>query len=337
MRAWKRAPTAATSGEEGVGEGRSTHADEAAFGIGSPEGRLGVNLGLEVCRGPNPPKLGDGALVLHRRDTFGRLGIHKGAVHWDQRRRVVVHGGRVWVDGGQLRRGLLAAGGVVGALLLLLLLLLRVLLRGIVVGAGGRLARRGLLLGRELAGAGGLGAVGRGGRHDLHGRVALGGGRGLLLLELCGRAGGRREVVLVMGAHGVLGARGQGSVGIVRVVHGHVAVTVAKMGAREGRHGGGGGRCLVRVQAALVIVVLEPRGRLLLLGRVLGGSGAGAVVSWRHLAVAVAAAAAGPIVPPLAAGAGRVAVRLPLLHGCCWTDDASGGSAESGLGSGRCR
>lgn len=69
---------------ETIGVMQSTDADEAAFGVGSPEGWLSVDLGLEVCRRPYPPELGDGSLVLDGRGTLGRLGVHIGAVHRGQ-------------------------------------------------------------------------------------------------------------------------------------------------------------------------------------------------------------------------------------------------------------
>ena len=65
-----------------TGRNWATDADEAAFGVGSSEGRLGVDLRFEVCRSPDPPELGDGALVgRHQGRALGRLGIHVGAVH----------------------------------------------------------------------------------------------------------------------------------------------------------------------------------------------------------------------------------------------------------------
>lgn len=177
---------------------------------------------------------------------------------------------------------------------------IRALLRGIVRRAGGRLPLRGLL--RKLACAARLGAVWRRRRQNLHGRVSLGGGRRLLLEVGGATAGG---VLLMMRPHRVFGVRVESGVRIMGILHRDVAITVVQKRARHRRSCRR--RRLVRIQAALVVVVLEARRGLL--RRVLG---AATKVPRRHLAASVS------IVPSLAAGAGRVIVRLPLLHGCCF-------------------
>ena len=275
-----------------------TNAEKATFRVGSPKGRLAVDLGFKICRSSNALKLRHRTpvldyrrlllLLLRLRGTLGRLGIDVGTLHGSHGRRGVrILTTAVWIDRRELGRRLT---GVV----------IRVLLRGIVRRAGGRLPLRGLL--RKLACATRLGAVWRRRGQNLHGRVSLGGSR-RLLLEV-GRATARGEL-LVMRPHRVLSAGVHGGVGIMRILHRDVAVTVVQKGARHRR------RCrrrrLVRVQAALVVVVLEARRGLL--RRVLGTA---TKVPRRHLAASVS------IVPSLAAGAGRVVVRLPLLHGCCF-------------------
>ena len=112
----------------------------------------------------------------------------------------------------------------------------------------------------------------------------------------------RELVLVVMRSHGVFDA----GVGIVGVLHTNVAIAVAQLRARHGR-----GRCRrLRVQSALVRIEFEAGGRLGLL-RLL--SLAIAVVAGRHL---IAAAAAITCISPRTAGACRVGVCLPLLHGC---------------------
>lgn len=104
-------------------------------------------------------------------------------------------------------------------------------------------------------------------------------------------------LLLVMGSHGVFHA----CVRVVGVLHGDVAIAVAKLGRCYGR----ARQALLRVQAALVLVVLEPGGRLRL-GLGLLAARVVVVVSGSHLAIAIESARP----------TGGIRVRLPLIHGC---------------------
>lgn len=204
-----------------------TNADEASLWVCPPKPRLPRVLGLQLVGRLDLLELGHGP---HRGRVLAArsLGVAEGAVERGHGRRgVAVEGGGVGRNGGQLRRAL-AAANVVGAL-------------RVVAGVGGRLLRRRageLRLGR---------GVGRGWRQRVHGRVALGGGRGLAALALAlavvmlelrmlllllrlvlrrvePRRAGARQVGLVVRPHGVLDA----GMGIVGVVHGDVAAGVAR-------------------------------------------------------------------------------------------------------------
>lgn len=157
-----------------------------------------------------------------------------------RRRRLIVVLG-VWHHAGDLLLLVLVGGGaarVVGAL-------------GLVVG----LPRGRLPLHRPgvLGGHGVLLGVGRGGRQGLHGRVSLGGGRGLLRGMQAGGPTAARLLMLVMRPHGVFDA----GVRIVDVLHGDVAADVSTLrGGVEGREGGGQRRRVLGGGGGVMIVAV---------------------------------------------------------------------------------
>lgn len=132
-----------------------------------------------------------------------------------------------------------------------------------------------------------LGWVRRGWRQHLHGRVALCSGRGLGGVQSHGgRTSTAREVSLVMRAHWVL----HGTIGIVGVRHGDVAVVIAQLR-------GGHGRGCATLRHVSVLIVSERTRRLLVLAILLG------IIPL-----------AGAVVSSLRAGS-SVRVALPLIHG----------------------
>lgn len=281
-----------------------TYANEAAFGVGATEGRLGIDLGPEVGRGPQLLEFGDGAPSNchggHR--ATRRLGIQvKSSIEVGDCGRgitILTVGRRVGRNGGKMLA--LLATTIIGRLR--------------VVGlAGGRLP---LGWAGELADGARLGGIGRGGGQRLHGRVSLGGGGGLLRrVQVDGTA--TREVRLVMRPHGILDA----GVGIVGIMHSDVAVAVAHVGGGNGGGNGGGGGIVVdggrgrsstRLDgdAAVELVVFVSSGRRGLASVVPG-----------HLAAAV--------MSPRGAGRGRVGIRLPLgIHGWRWLGGLRAAAAQ---------
>jgi len=140
-----------------------TYTDEAPLGVGPPKGWLRVDFGSQLLERSELLELGDRTLVGRGHGRLGhpprRLWVDEGAIQSrDGRGRVAILAGGVWVDGRQLRgwlTGAAAARGVVGVL------------RGIVVGAGGRMVLRRRL--RKLACRTGLGGVGQSRGQHLHG------------------------------------------------------------------------------------------------------------------------------------------------------------------------
>ena len=228
-------------GRRGRGRGQQwwpTYADEAALGSGPAERRLGIDLGSQIVGGPDSRELGD--LWLRRgarTDAVGyvpswRFGIAavRAVEELGRRRRLIGVVLGVWHHAGYLLLLVVLGGGaarVVGALALAVALAL-----GVVVGLPrGRLPRHGPAV---LGGHGVLGAVGRRGRQGLHGRISLGGGRGFLRGMEAGGPTAARQLVLVMGSHGVFDA----GVRIIDVLHGDVAADVSTLRGVGGREGG---------------------------------------------------------------------------------------------------
>ena len=224
-------------GRRGRGRGQQwwpTYADEAALRSGPAERRLGIDLGSQIVGGPDSRELGD--LWLRRgarTDAVGYVpswGFGVAAVRaveeLGRRRRLIGVVLGVWHHAGYLLLLVVLGGGaarVVGALALAL---------GVVVGLPrGRLPRHGPAV---LGGHGVLGAVGRRGRQGLHGRISLGGGRGFLRGMEAGGPTAARQLVLVMGSHGVFDA----GVRIIDVLHGDVAADVSTLRGVGGREGG---------------------------------------------------------------------------------------------------